>query len=381
MSLQRYQIVVRDLDGATVTIFSCNVPGMLSFSYQKRLRTPGGWWVQISGVDDRIDSLRLDTGLNHIWEFWRRDQLGGLDWYRDFSGIHRYDEFAFNSDGTETYTARGLGFNDLLIAPIRYDKGTAGAYKDDAAETVAKEYVNENVGPAAAADRQLANFTVEGNFGTGNNWSGDRANKQLLDVLREIADTGPGDFMVVDTSFANNTPALQFQWRDEYWGLDVRPGNADGNPPVIFGVRYGNVGNIRTIRNRLEEINVIQTIGQGDGVLSRVRERTATDAGIDNTWDINWGRREVIRTTQDYAIADMDTRADDTLFANRVQEEADFTVLDTYGTRYGVSWDYGYIVRVEHREIDIDMKILGVTVSMNSNGEVSISPEVEEYID
>jgi len=386
-----YQVKVRDTSGDQIAVFSGGGRGgtgggLQSFSYRKRVRTPGAWWMQIAGDDERIDLIELDDGLNYIFEFWRRDPLGGLDWYRDFSGLHRHDDFRQVAEGRETFTARGRGLNDLLGGePIRYDVGTTQAMKTGPAETVAKEYVDENLGPSAAAARQLANFTIQADGATGATWGGDRANKQLYDVLIELADFAPGDFNVVDLSAINmatpsETPDFEFQWSDNQWGLDKTEGNTAGNPPVIFGVQRLNATNINYTYSRLDEANVCYASGHSYRDFSKVRTRTATDVGLDTTWSTtNWGRRAVFRWAQDNADSDIDDRADETLYKMRPSIVFTFETNMSANTRYGRDWDWGDLVTVEHRGRSIDQKVVGVTVGVGSDGQVTITPETEDW--
>ena len=83
-----YQIRARDTDGLQVALFvgegrGETGGGLQQFWYRKRLRTPGGFTLQVDGFDDRIADIELDDGLDYLFEFWRRDILGSLDWYKD----------------------------------------------------------------------------------------------------------------------------------------------------------------------------------------------------------------------------------------------------------------------------------------------------------
>jgi len=381
-----YQVIVRNTSGNQIAIFAGGGRGdtgggMQAFSYYKRLRTPGSWWMQIAGDDERIDLVELNDGLNYIFEFWRRDPVGGLDWYRDFSGLHRFDNFRQVAEGRQTYIARGRGLNDLLGGePIRYDVGTTQVEKSGPAETVAKEYVDENIGPSAGFGRVLAGFTVQADAATGATWGGDRANKQLFDVLIELADFAPGDFNVVDLSTVNQTPAFQFQWAANQWGLDKTEGNTAGNPPVIFGVQRRNVTNVDYTYSRLDEANVVY-VASGNFLDERkVRVRSATVAGLDTTWSTtDWGRRAVFRTSQDNADGDMDDKADETLYKLRPRTTFTFDANTSANTRYGRDWDYGDLVTMEHRGRSIDQKVVGIIVGVSGDGSVTISPETEEW--
>lgn len=388
-----YQIRVRNTDGERIATFvgggrGASLGGMQAFSYRKRLRTPGQWVVRVMGNDERITLLELldaapgvDTHLDYVFEFWRRDPAGDLDWYRDFSGFHRHDSSTDSPEGIETFAFSGRGLNDILSAePIRYDKGTAEAAKSGTAETVAKEYVEENVGPSALpVARVMPNLTVQVTAGTGAAWEGDRANKPLQDVLQELADFAPGDYMVIDNSNAPDAFDFEFQWSEDTWGTDRTKGNAAGIPAVIFGKQRNNAQNIRYAYSRLDEVNTAYIIGQGYGGLRRDITRTAADAGLSATQaDSPWARRAVVRSTRDYETAAMNALGDKITFEQRPTREISLDVKSSQSTRYGRDWDIGDYVTLEHRGNDYNQKIVGVTVTVSMDGAVTITPELQD---
>ena len=388
-----YQVKVRDTSGNQIAIFAGagrgdTGGGMQAFSYRKRVRTPGSWWIQIAGNDERIGLIELNTGLNYIFEFWRRDPVGGLAWYRDFSGLHRFDNFRQVAEGREIFTVRGRGLNDLLGGEPIFHEGPsapplvplAWAEKTGPAETVAKDYVRENLGISAPAARQLANFTIQADAATGLTWGGDRAYKQLFDVLMELADFAPGDFNVVDLSTINQVPAFQFQWAAGQWGLDKTKLNGV-RPPVIFGVQRKNATNIDYTYSRLDEVNVVYTGGGNWRDFRKTVTRTATNIlPGDTTWSTTkWGRRAVFRSSQDNGTGDMTDKADETLYKMRPRTSFAFETNTSINTRYGRDWDWGDLVTVEHRGRDINQKIVGVIVGVGSDGNVTIAPEMEEW--
>ena len=384
-----YQVRVRDTSGNQIAIFAGagrgdTGGGMQAFSYRKRVRTPGSWWMQIAGNDERINLIELNTGLNFIFEFWRRDPVGGLGWYRDFSGLHRFDNFRQVAEGREIFVVRGRGLNDLLGGePIFKDDPAdmTWAEKTGPAENMAKAYVRENLGALASAARYLGpTFTVQADGGTGLTWGGSRGYKQLFDVLVELADFAPGDFNVVDLSTINQTPAFQFQWAAGQWGLDKTKLNGV-RPPVIFGVQRKNATNIDYTYSRLDEANVVYTGGGNWRDFRKTVTRTATNIlPGDTTWSTtNWGRRAVFRSSQDNGSGDMIDKADETLYKMRPRTSFAFETNTSINTRYGRDWDWGDLVTVEHKGREINQKVVGVIVAVGMDGNVTIAPEMEEW--
>jgi hypothetical protein len=388
-----YQVRVRNNDGEQIAVFSgggrgSSSGGMQSLTYRKRLRTPGTGIMRIHGDDERIALLELldtgpaDTHLDYWIEFWRSDPLGGLDWYRDFVAVHRWDEFTQAGEGQIAYTVRGRGLNDLLQAePIRWYKGSAQAAKIGACETVAKEYVDENVGPGATvvAGRDRAGtfqgLTVEVTAGTGAAWDGDRANENLLDVLVELAEFAPGDFSLEPNSYHPDTIAMEFQWRAGQWGLDKTWGNGI-RPAVVFSPDNGNVENINMIFSRLEEANVCDVGGPGKGDARIYASRTS---GTEN--DSPWARRAVFRTaaaSQINSTGELEDLADATLDRQRAKRILTFNARQTTATRYGRDWDVGDLVTVGFLGRSYDKKIVGVTIGLGEGGNETIFVETED---
>jgi len=386
-----YQVRARNNDGEQIAVFSgggrgASGGGMQSFTYRKRLRTSGAGIVRIFGDDERIALLELldsgpaDTHLDYWLEFWRADDAGALDWYRDFVVLHRWDEFSQAGEGQITYTMRGRGLNDLLQAePIRWYKGGPEAAKSAVAETVAKEYVNENVGPGAtlgAGRDRAGNFqglTIEITGGTGAVWDGDRANENLLDVLIELAEFAPGDFSLEPNSFHPDAIAMQFQWKEDQWGLDKTFTNGV-RPAVVFAPENGNVENVKMTYSRLDEVNVCDVGGPGSGATKVYTSRTS-GTEIDSPW----ARRSVFRNAGNaHTLVERQDAADQTLNEQRSKRVLSFDAKQTTATRYGRDWDIGDLVTVEFLGRSYDKKIVGVTIGMGASGNESISVEAED---
>jgi hypothetical protein len=389
--MSSYQVRVRDNDGLQIAVFAGggrgdSGGGLQSLNYTRRLRTPGQGTVSIYGDDERITLLELldsgpaDTHLDYWIEFWRSDPFGDLDWYRDFVVFHRWDGFNQLGEGEITYEMRGRGLNDLLQAEeIRWYAGSPQAAKSGVCETVAKEFVDENVGPGAtvvAGRDRAGNFqglTVEVTANTGAAWDGARANNNLLDVLVELADFAPADFNIVPTSFDPDAIAMEFQWKADQWGLDKTWGNGT-RPAVVFSPSNGNVENVKMAYSRLDEVNVCDVGGPSQGA---ARVYTSRTSGTEN--DSPWARRAVFRDARNaHTAGERQDIGDQTLNAQRSKRALTFNARQTKATRYGRDWDLGDLVTVEFLGRSYDKKIVGVTIGVSENGDETISVEAED---
>lgn len=374
--------------------------GLEGFTYQKYVRTSGGFALRVNADDDRIQYLNLDNAnvLDSIIEFWRKDIVGGVaytnwlatlpayrkdvtlpGWYKDFEGFLRDMEFDQLEDGREQFTARGRGFNDLLAAEtILYDASTPYTAKTGPIETVLKEYVDENIGPSATFPPRrrsgvMPGLTIQADGATGAAWSGARANKNLMDVCLELASygggIGQGDYMIVGTGAA----AFEFQWSIGQWGLDKSVGNAGGLPPIIFAPNRKNATNFKYRYNRLNEINTCDVLGTG-----RDDDRVYRSVTTGNETDSPWARRAVTREESgEYDTTILDDRGEQTLNDQRLKREISFEIIQ-FPTRYGVDWEVGDLVTVTYRGQQTTQKIVGVTVTLNNDGINTISPVLED---
>lgn len=384
MAESKYYIKVKDQTGAQVAIFSgagrgASGGGLQSFNYRKRLRTPGSHWIRIAGNDNRLPYLDLDEAgtLDSQIEFYRRDPLGGLGWYKDFETFHRGMDFNSDAQGTESFISYGVGYNDLLAAEtVLWPAGSAQATKSGPAETVAKEFADENIGPGALLasgrfrDGVMPGLAIEADAATGNTWTGGRTYKNLLDVLQETADIGPGDYWIVGTGAA----AFEFQWRNTRWGEDRSKDNTAGNAPVVFSANNKNATNIAYHYQRSGEINTCDVAGGGVGAKRQVVTRTSGDEA-----DSPWALRSISRDARDeMSTAVLNTRGDEVIDKNRARRIFSFDIIQTAATRYGRDWDVGDLVTLEMRGRYTDVKMIGVYVSVDSSGDESIVAEAEQ---
>ncbi|MBD3319914.1 MAG: hypothetical protein GF350_02345 [Chitinivibrionales bacterium] len=376
MARIEWQVWQRNHDGERIAIYAGQgrrTGGMQGFRFEKRLGPPGEFVIEISGDDSRIDSIETD----HVFEFWYRDIVAELDWTRAFSGFHRDEDYRDLEDGTMVYQSIGRSLEDILVSETI--PGPAASHTScigGPAETPAKEHVDQTVGPGADHPRQ--GLTVEADGGTGKYWCKCVAYENLLDVLMDIAHTGPGDFQVEQTNPSWNETTgdigMEFRWRTPRWGKDRRRGNTAGNKPLVFSKELGNVVEIHYRYSRLDEANVVTGIGEG---YRRTRKTFRMSSGHED--DSPWARRHVVRNIQKSAT-DIQMQGDliDALERGKPSELMEVTVKQTKATRWKRDWDLGDLVTTEVRGREVDQKIVGVQVGLDPDGNMTLVALMEE---
>lgn len=366
MLVARYQIRLKDPDGVQVALFD----DWRSLQFQKKLNTPGFYTFIINGLDPRVSLFEPD-GQVEIW----RSIPGELGWYKEFEAHHEDYYLQLFSNGNWQFTSVGTGYIGLLARRgIEYTSDVAQAAKSGVAETVMKEYVNENAGAAATsppreADGVTAGLTIEVDAGLGSTWSGQRSTKNLLETLQEIANSCDLDFDVVGTGAAT----YEFQTFDTQrgedrtvTGLDPTTGlNAAGNVPVIFAPELGNVAEMSYSIRRKEESNAVFVWGAGTAAARAIEVRE--DAAAIGVSPI--GRRESSRSgaSQGSTTADLQALGDEWLARDAVKEEFTFKPKLNAQTLYGKHFNVGDRVTARLGTIIRSKRIVGVSITVSEN--------------
>lgn len=356
--IPNYQVRFKDTSGSVTHILAgagAQQGGLSRIHVENVVNGLGSHTIDVRGDLSLADTI----GLDYQVEVWRRP-AGLTTWARVYEGLHRRWDWKADSDGNELFESVGYGYNALLARRIiAYYATSAGAFKTGKAETVAKQYVNENIGPGAAASRQLSGLTIQTDGGSGNTWEGDRAWCNLLEVCQDIAYAGGGDFQVVGTGPAT----FEFRWNAGQLGVDRTMGNAAGVDPIVFSLQRGNMLSPALALDYLQEFNTCYVLGPGDGL-------TRTVVAVSNATSVNyspWNLIEVARqatgetTAQGLAIAGAEA-----LKEGLAEQSATFEAVQTYYSAYGVHYNLGDIITALYRQ-RVDKKIAKVTVDVDDD--------------
>ena len=353
MAQAAWQVTLKDKAGAWVALFTDQE--LLTLHIKKSVNGIGTYELSIDAtLDDRCDLFEVD-GQVEI-----RRRLPGYDWQLEFEGLHRVGKWVMDKDGKETFTSSGVDYKDFLSRRAIADyKTSAGAEKAAVAETVIKEYVDEQIGPGAVANDQIAGLTIEADGAGGNAVDLKSAYQNLLDVCQEVlAQNGEGDYDIIGTGAAT----WEFRWYDVRRGTDRRAS-------ITFATGYGNMEQ-PTLTRLPATGNYVLVIGTGPATSRAWAWRPAAGAptGID--------RRTIVRDARDVNDnATYNAIGDAALEEGRAQDKLDFKVIQSERSQYGQDYFLGDWVSARYRSTDFDLKIVGVDITMGAPDTIGLEFE------
>lgn len=265
---QQYRVDLEDTTGTVVAIFQDF--NLLIFDIE--VSDKGNYQLTISAFDDRIELF----GDDYLVRVWFQDVALGIDWTNVFNGIHKTFTRGMSTGGQRTFISFGPSLEEILgKAQVLYPTGlTTRARKSDIVSTVMYEYVIQNVGvnALAASGRDIDHVNPISNAPDlilGPSWSGIRARKNLLTVLRDLRDYAIQQDDRVDFR-VNYLGDYLFQFevftaadRTNTGVTAISSGlNGAGNVPVVFGPNYRNVQQFTRSKSRFNEANVVVALGQ-----------------------------------------------------------------------------------------------------------------------
>lgn len=364
-------IILRDTEGNIVARFD----DWISYTITHR----------INGIDDA--TLILDGhnpnillfGLDYFVEYWRSNKESNIEAYREAVTLHRTFNYDYDQKGQLTYMSHSVGLDDFLNRRIIYNyAGDARCTKSDAAETVIKEYVEEQAGPSATvaggrlAEGAIDGLTVEIDTGAGDNWDGSRAWRNLLEVITEIAEAKAMAFRIEPMDLT--VPSFIFRCKEKPYGddrsstgIDPDTGrNTAGNYPVIFSDQFGTAISPKYGVIRDTEANVAVVLGRGNEDERNIREKTL--AGTSYETDSPWNRREIpVHATQETSDAGLDDRGDETLFTTIPTTIVDLQIVQHPSCMYSREYFLGDIVTCRVSGLEVNRTITEVTIKVEGS--------------
>lgn len=337
-----WQLKLKNHSGALVAL----IDDFVGLEIKEPVNGVGEYALQMKG-DDPDCAL---FGLDYQVEAWWRDLDAGIAWRREIEAFHRDGYWSVAADGKLVFSSVGVGYVDLLRRThIEAYAGSAEAVKSGPAETVIKEYVDEQAGPSAGS-RARSGLSVQADGETGETVRFTRPWANLLAVCQEIAQVGGGDFEIVGTGAAT----FEFRWHSGQLG-------ADRSATVRFSLGFGNMAEPELRQTRSGEINAVLVAGQGS---EDARETVwRTDAGLLD--DSPWNRCEAFVDARSEAdTSGLNTVGDARLKEGKPSNTLTFKVLQTEGYRYGRDYFLGDLVTAEFRGVTALKKIVGVTISV-----------------
>jgi len=379
---QRDWLILRDTSGTIVARFD----DWISFEIRRRMNDIDTAILLLDGNNNNT----LLFGLDYIIEFWRENKEANIAAYREGELFHRTFKYSYDKNGQLTFMSKSVGFDDLLKRRIIYNyAGDARTDKSGAAESVMKEFANEQAGPSAtvAAGRIAAgDFTglsIEADAAAGDTWDGARSWRNLLEVEQEIAESMDMAFHI--DSLDLDTPTFIFRAYERPYGADrsstgivaATGRNSAGNYPVVFSDQFDTFSEPSYGILREDEANVAIVLGRGNEEDRNVREKTLAGTSYDT--DSPWNRREIaIHATQEISDDSLDRKGDEVLQQTIPQTIVDGKIIQHPSLLYGRDYFLGDVVTTRVSGLEVNRTISEVTIKVQGKiGQFAESIDIE----
>lgn len=376
----RYEIILKDQTGVVVA----RLNDWIRLKFSRYVNTYGDHKLVINELDPTASLFNLDSQV----EVYRWDYDNRINRYKEYEGFHRTEWTKKDERNQSTYLSAGVGYEHLLSRRIIQNYfNTARTGKSGVAETVMKEYVDEQAGPGATVvagrlfeDGVTSGLTIAADLARGPNWQGSKSYRNLLEVLLEIATDTDMAQKVVGTgaaTFEYQAYPLPYGVDRTITGLDTVTGlNASGNRPVIFSDTLGTATEPELQYSRIHEANRCLVMGRGSE-----DERTLSHviATPDTSTDSPWNLIEVAAQDQQQDDAtSLTDKGEAKLLLLRPRHTFKFKILQLASLLYGRDYFLGDQVTCRIGKEEFTRTIVGVSISVEGRqGNYSESIEIE----
>jgi len=321
--------------------------------------------------------------VDHQIEIWRQP-YGGRRKLQTVGFMRAWEWFETN-DGEERLWIAGPDQNDLLDRRIvAYYAGDAEASKTDYADDMLKEIVDENMGPSAPLDeagRPRAcdpdYFTIQAQSSLAPEVTRSFPWRRVMPVLQEIANASAdlGTPLYFDMTPGASPGRYEFRTFTEILGLDASV-DGDMSQPAIFSKKLGNLLEPRLLVDWRDERNYVYGGGAGSGASRMIDPE-------DDVWRMRrsiWNRRECFEDAREEdTLLGVATKAYARMQAERPRIRMRGRLLDTPNARWGVDWDYGHKVTLNHKGQEFSGMISSYYMEIDENGfeDLKVRMEIE----
>lgn len=349
--------------------------------YTQRVSSPWNSIIRIELPSEEDESglltfFRETLEVDWITEMYRTNEF---DNERElvYEGMHRTLVDQVKQDGSVVFTLYGVGYTDLLKRRITLPPaGSETSNKSGFAETVAKDFIDEQAINPVDIDRIFPGLTNEADQARGNTAEYSARYTNLFTVISRVCEQGALDFGIVGSGTVGSFifKALPL------WGTDRRVGNADGNNPTTFDVYLNNMEIPILSKSAGDEVNYVYIGGQQQGA-NRIIQTLQNAARVALS---PWNRREAFVDARQESTTDgLTTAGQAYLNENGAQTKFTFNINQTPGTQWLRDWELGDIVTALYFGQNFTKKIIQVSVVVSA-GETGaaqievINAELEE---
>lgn len=369
-----YELVLTDQFGTFIDY----LPRPTSLEWGLHLHHVGGFSMQFATSDFPYEKFRLDRKIEITRLVATRDE--GRFREHILTGFLR-DPERFLDGNKGIITLAGPDAMYLLEGRlVAYDPTTALADKTGACDDLMKEYVDENLGASAAADRDITayGFSIENDASAGPTVAQEAGWKPLLQTLQELHASS----MIKASESASNLPTYftmayptpgTFQFRTHVNQPGRDRGLSSANP-FIMSVERDMLRNPHVKESWRNEHTVVYAGGPGQGI-DRVITTVQDDGRLAQSV---FARREVFRNANMYT--DNTARgvfAEAELHEGRPVVHFGAEIVEGPNNRFGLDWNFGYKVVAEYEGNAFDCIITELTGSVDGDGKETLGGRLE----
>jgi hypothetical protein len=320
--------------------------------YVNRIHHKGLFLVRFQAQEVTVPTYET-LAADSRFVVWRKP-TGMRSAFLDFAGLGR--AIRLYQSGQELYCeVAGYAYNELCGRRIvDAASGSTAADKDDYADDMVKEILDEQLGGSAVSARDISGegFSIESDAGAATSVKKEFSRRNVLEVLQEIADQSRSTAATalywgwVPTG---NGLSAVFRTRVAQWGQDL-------SNQIVFSLGNGNMQNPVYTFDRSDEINYVLGAGSGVGD-DRVEATDQSDTERINASPLN--RREYfydLRNEADTAV--IQSAMLDILHEGKPERRLEFDTQETRDYRFGVHFKLGDVVRAEFAGIIRDYHIM-----------------------
>lgn len=356
---------------------------------------PGYFQIIFDETERNFDKFNLDYRIKFI----RKVGTESAGAKTIFKGLHRTKVEAIFSNGARQYTSFGRGYMDLLnrrvVAayqnkPLQTQGGleAGGLITEQPVGAAMWDLVYMHIGPGALtgygrwADGYQSNFQLQARPTYGASYSGDFAQKNLLESLQTLSDwsfweSPLVEYWVSETSNGN----FYFNLYENGIGKDRTIDNGV-NSPILMSPMLDNITNAWFSYTRAEELNRIYTVGptlegqQDEGPQLRavgISNDLDKQSGVDGS---PWNIIEATRSGGALgSVPDLEKLGYAELSKNRVEPHVSLVPRNTDRVIFGVDYNLGDRITIINGADRYDVRIMAVEIMIGEDGKENVKLE------
>jgi hypothetical protein len=308
--------------------------------------------------------------------FWRKPATGAMK--LAFVGIIRRLRQSRDARGLHTFRVSGHDLTGLLKRRvIAYAAASAQAAMTDQADDILTELAKDNLGTDATSARQISStyFSVAASPGAGPSITKGFSYRNLLDVMREVADAARqvGTFLFFGIEALTET-TFGFRTRTGEWGRDRTSDVGNG---LIFGEAFGNLANPVLDDDSTDEVNFAYGLGRGEEAAREVQTSEDTTRSGASVYARAEAAANAVLESTSAGVADV---ADARVQKGRPVVMFTADLLSVPGSEFGKDWDHGDRVTATAFERQFDCLIRATTVTVDDAWRETIAPIIEAIV-